>query len=139
MKGKILSCFYDEQIGIGYLEKATKYGTFEYTTFCDDEDFKKQNKWDAGHFAEYQCDLQALKEKNKWMGQRIIGMKQMLKLVNEDSQEYKKLNDFVYSVEKQLKKDKVLYKALKDKYVEYTVETLKAREELVAKVKNKEN
>lgn len=135
MKGRIVDSGFIPDGRATTVVKETKYGTFGHTVLCDEED--NINEWDGYLFAEYQCDLQALRVKNKRMQQRLVGMEQMLALVPQDSDVYKTLHDFKYSVERQLQLDKALYKKMDEGYPEFVENALQARSKF-RKARNKE-
>ena len=74
MKGRIIAASYDPATGISTVTKATKYGEFTASTKVADDDKDVANRWDGQRFAEYKCDLQALKKKVSIMAARYDGI-----------------------------------------------------------------
>lgn len=140
MKGKIIDSYYSEKAGFTKIVKATKYGTFEYIAKCEKEDKPFQNEWDGYKFCEYQCDIQALREKIKWMNQRLLGMKQLFYTfieaaeVDEDGEfvdmsAYKAISDFIKSIEGQIEIDKSHLEKMEEFYLTYVNNTIEERQE----------
>ena len=82
MRGKILESFYDAELGYSEVTKHTKYGTFTDVAYCHEDDKDIMNEWDGCRFAEFKCDMQALHEKIKMMKQRLVGMDQLIDLLD---------------------------------------------------------
>lgn len=144
MKGKIVESSFFPEIGMTKVVKATKYGTFRYVALCSAEDIDCLNEWDGYTFCEYQCDIQALKEKIKRMTQRFIGMKQMFynfvdsAEVDEDGNFVEQTGhdamwDFMYSVSRQIELDKQKLKQMEEQYPEFVEHTLQERKEFQKK------
>lgn len=74
MKGRITFSLYDPTTGMSVITKATKYGEFTATTKVSEEDKDVANRWDGQRFAEYKCDLKALKRKADIMYIRYEGV-----------------------------------------------------------------
>ena len=134
MRGKILESYYDGEEGFSSLTKHTKYGTFTAEAYCHPEDKDIQNEWDGCRFAEFKCDIQALHEKIKMMKQRLIGMDQLIDLLDRPqvAEEitynlYKDLVDLRNSVQGQIEVDIDKYDAMMENYQENTERVLQHR------------
>ena len=126
MKGKILDSDCCPETGWTYVVKNTKYGTFTAESYCAAEDMEYFNEWDGYRLCEYKCDLQALKEKIKWLRQRYIGMDQMLSHTPL-SEATKDAYDLAWSLYCQIQKEQNLYDRLKDNYPIYAENLIKQR------------
>ena len=130
MKGKILDSWVINNDT--YIKKATKYGTFEAIVNCHEEDLPYKNEWDGYRFAEYRCDLSALKEKIKWLNQRYLGLLQgieVLEQAGKDPLDLKPLYDFTHSIAGQIKKEKQRYQNASEGYIAFTDKEIKKRKE----------
>ena len=134
MRGKILESYYDGEEGFSSVTKHTKYGTFIAEAYCHPEDKDIQNEWDGCRFAEFKCDIQALHEKIKMMKQRLIGMDQLIDLLDRPqvAEEitynlYKDLVDLRNSVQGQIEVDIDKYDAMMENYQENTERVLQHR------------
>lgn len=123
MRGKILESYYDGEEGFSSVTKHTKYGTFTAETYCHPEDRDIQNEWDGCRFAEAKCDIEALREKIKMMRQRLVGMDQILDILDREqnaekiySSLYKDVLDLRNSVYGQIEVDIERYETLKNNY-----------------------
>lgn len=139
MRGKILESFFDEASGTSWVTKHTKYGTFTRYSYCHEEDKDIMNEWDGCRFAEAKCDLAALKEKNKMMHQRLIGMDQILDILEKDENAikihydlYNQVLDLRNSVEGQINVDTERYQKIVKNYQDYTDKVLKDRRKIRA-------
>ena len=74
MKGRIIAASYDPATGISTVTKATKYGEFTASTKVADDDKDVANRWDGPRFAEFKCDLKAMKRKANILYQRYEGV-----------------------------------------------------------------
>lgn len=72
MKGKILEAEYNPGFD-SWVKKETKYGTFSNNCFILEQDEDIENSFDGYRLAEKKCDIQAYKEKAKWMRERYNG------------------------------------------------------------------
>ena len=76
MKGKILDSDFIPGDS-SWVQKETKYGTFESTVSLLDIDKDIENSFDGCRMAEKKCDLQAYRERAKWMRERYNGARIM--------------------------------------------------------------
>lgn len=76
-QGRIVESWYDEDDGITYLCRQTKWGMFEAWSACMEEDRDIQNKWDGFRFCELKIFAQELKARIKALKQRLKGMQIM--------------------------------------------------------------
>ena len=134
MRGKILESYYDGEEGFSCVTKHTKYGTFTAEAYCHPEDKDIQNEWDGCRFAEFKCDMQALHEKIKMMKQRLIGMDQLIDLLDRpevaeqiDYGLYKDVVDLRNSVQGQIEVDINKYDAMMANYQDNTERVLQHR------------
>lgn len=134
MRGKILDSFFDEDTGTSCVTKHTKYGTFTEYCDCHEDDKDIMNEWDGCRFAEVKCDIAALKEKNKMMRQRLVGMDQLLDILDRPENAdkiyyslYKDVVDLRNSVEGQIEVDEDRYYRLLENYNDYTKKVLDDR------------
>ena len=134
MRGKILASFYDSESGYSEVTKHTKYGTFTDIAYCHEVDRDIMNEWDGCRFAEFKCDIQALHEKIKMMKQRVIGMDQLIDLLDrpEVAEQigyglYKDVVDLRNSVQGQIDVDLDKYEAMIANYQENTERILQSR------------
>ena len=127
MKGKILDSWADSSLGLTKITKNTKYGTFSATATCHSQDMPHYSEWDGYRLCEYQCDLQALHEKIKWLKQRYIGMQQFFEATEKDESVDGGV-DLMYSLKRQIEKDQELYARLKDNYPIFADNLIKQRE-----------
>lgn len=134
MRGKILESFYDAELGYSEVTKHTKYGTFTDVAYCREDDKDIMNEWDGCRFAEFKCDMQALHEKIKMMKQRLVGMDQLIDLLDRPqvSEEityslYKDLVDLRNSVQGQIEVDINKYDAMRANYQDNTERVLQSR------------
>lgn len=134
MRGKILASFYDSESGYSEVTKHTKYGTFTDTAYCHEDDADIMNEWDGCRFAEFKCDIQALHEKIKMMKQRVIGMDQLIDLLDRpevaeqiDYSLYKDVVDLRNSVQGQIDVELDKYEAMIANYQENTERILQSR------------
>lgn len=134
MKGKILDSFFDEELGYSEVTKHTKYGTFTDVAYCHEDDKDIMNEWDGCRFAEVKCDIAALREKNKMMRQRLVGMDQLLDILDRPENAdkiyyslYKDVVDLRNSVEGQIEVDEDRYYHLLKNYNDYTKKVLDDR------------
>lgn len=123
MRGKVLDSYYDEYTGVSFVTKHTKYGTFTAEAYCHPKDRDIQNEWDGCRFAEAKCDIEALREKIKMMRQRLIGMDQILDILDREENVdkiycslYKDVLDLRNSVHGQIEVDIERYETLKNNY-----------------------
>ena len=87
MKGKILESEF-EQGHSSWIIKETKYGTFFGQAFINtDKNLDIENSFDGCRIAEFRCDLQAVKEKSKWMRQRAIGIQHAYNVLKNNFEE----------------------------------------------------
>lgn len=138
MKGKILESDYVEETGWSSVQKATPYGTFWGDVFVHPEDQDIANAWDGMRFAEMKCDIQAAKEKAKYMRQRAIGVKIALQNLDaagvNDPQTLDNLERQVWAFEREANKYKEIYEEMRDAYPTFTQMILDRRRELREKV-----
>ena len=127
MKGKILDSWADSSLGLTEITKNTKYGTFSATATCHSQDMPHYSEWDGYRLCEYQCDLQALHEKIKWLKQRYIGMQQFFEATEKDESVDGGV-DLMYSLKRQIEKEQELYARLKDNYPIFADNLIKQRE-----------
>ena len=134
MRGKILESFYDAETGTSCVTKHTKYGTFTKYCDCHEDDKDIMNEWDGCRFAEVKCDIAALHEKNKMMRQRLLGMDQLLDILDRPENTdkiyyslYKDVVDLRNSVEGQIEVDEDRYYHLLENYNDYTKKVLDDR------------
>ena len=134
MRGKILASFYDSESGYSEVTKHTKYGTFTDIAYCHEDDRDIMNEWDGCRFAEFKCDIQALHEKIKMMKQRVIGMDQLIDLLDRpevaeqiDYSLYKDVVDLRNSVQGQIDVDLDKYEVMIANYQENTERILQSR------------
>lgn len=134
MRGKILASFYDSESGYSEVTKHTRYGTFTDIAYCHEDDRDIMNEWDGCRFAEFKCDIQALHEKIKMMKQRVIGMDQLIDLLDrpEVAEQigyglYKDVVDLRNSVQGQIDVDLDKYEAMIANYQENTERILQSR------------
>lgn len=134
MRGKILDSYYDEYTGVSFVTKHTKYGTFSAEAYCHPEDRDIQNEWDGCRFAEFKCDVQALHEKIKMMKQRLIGMDQLIDILDRPEVAdqinynlYKDVVDLRNSVQGQIEVDQDKYDRIKSNYIPWTEGVLSDR------------
>ena len=134
MRGKILDSFFDEDTGTSCVTKHTKYGTFTDVAYCHEDDKDIMNEWDGCRFAEFKCDIQALHEKIKMMKQRLVGMDQLIDLLDrpEVAEQigyglYKDVVDLRNSVQGQIDVDLDKYEAMIANYQENTERILQSR------------
>lgn len=136
MRGKILDSYFDENTGTSYVTKHTKYGTFTEYCDCHEDDLDIMNQWDGCRFAEAKCDISALREKNKMMRQRVVGMDQIIDILdhNDDCTDnlYKQVVDLRNSVVGQIDIDFKRYCNMVTNYNEYTKNVLADRRKLRA-------
>lgn len=123
MRGKILESYYDEEEGFSSVTKHTKYGAFTAEAYCHPEDRDIQNEWDGCRFAEVKCDIAALHEKIKMMRQRLVGMDQLLDIINREQNAekicyglYKDMLDLRNSVYGQIEVDIERYETFKNNF-----------------------
>ena len=74
IKGKIISSHWNPDRKRAIVVKQTKYGHFVGVAEAVEEDREIATEWDGYKFAEYQCNLQHLKERSKQMYQRYLGI-----------------------------------------------------------------
>ena len=127
MKGKILDSWADSSLGLTKIVKNTKYGTFSAAVVCHPQDMPHYSEWDGYRLCEYQCDLQALHEKIKWLKQRYIGMQQFFEVTEKDESVDGGVN-LMYSLKRQIEKEEELYARLKDNYPIFADNLIKQRE-----------
>lgn len=134
MRGKILESFYDADLGCSGVTKHTKYGTFADVAYCHEDDKDIMNEWDGCRFAEFKCDMQALHEKIKMMKQRLVGMDQLIDLLDRpevaeqiDYSLYKDVVDLRNSVQGQIEVDQNKYDRIKSNYIPWTEGVLSDR------------
>lgn len=127
MKGKILYSWADWMQGRTKVTKNTKYGTFSAEVLCHPKDMPHYSEWDGYRLCEYQCDLQALHEKIKWLKQRYIGMQQFFEATEKDASVDGGV-DLMYSLKRQIEKEQELYARLKDNYPIFADNLIKQRE-----------
>ena len=75
MKGQVSIESYDEATGESRYKIATKWGTFDRTVKCSEEDKDIENRFDGIRFARYLCYIDELRAKARAFDQRAIGMK----------------------------------------------------------------
>lgn len=78
MKGKILSSYWEPEVGIASVTKATRYGEFSGEAMCKEEDLDIMNEWDGYAIAEFSCDVQATKARLKQMRLKLLGMQELI-------------------------------------------------------------
>lgn len=130
MKGYVTASSVDERSKQCSVTKHTKYGTFSSTVRCAEED--EFSEWDGYRFAEYQCDLKALREKIKMMNQRIVGIKQVESLLLDldiSGEQLKAIDDFCRSVQHQIYEDKKTLKLMESKYLDFVEKVQQARKD----------
>lgn len=141
MKGKILESDYIEEIGWSSVQKATPYGTFYESVHVHPEDEDIANAWDGMRFAELKCDIEAAKEKAKWMRQRAIGVRIALQNLDNagtnDSHTLDNLERQVWAFEREADKYKEIYEEMRDSYPAFTQMILDRRRQLREKVEKK--
>ena len=134
MKGYVTASSVDERTKQCSVTKHTKYGTFSSTVQCAKED--EFSEWDGYRFAEYQCDLKALREKIKMLNQRITGIEQAYNLLLETDptgEQIKLITDFAKSIKGQIYEDKKTLKRMESKYLEFVEKVQKDRKDFVEK------
>lgn len=134
MRGKILDAFFEKDTGVSCVTKHTKYGTFTGESYCHPDDKDIMNEWDGCRFAEFKCDMQALHEKIKMMKQRLVGMDQLIDLLDRpevaeqiDYSLYKDVVDLRNSVQGQIEVDINKYDAMMANYQDNTERVLQQR------------
>ncbi len=134
MRGKILESYYDGEEGFSSVTKHTKYGTFTAEAYCHPEDRDIQNEWDGCRFAEAKCDITALHEKIKMMRQRLVGMDQLIDLLDRpevvnqiEYNLYKDVVDLRNSIQGQIDVDLDKYDTMVANYQKYTEQALQDR------------
>lgn len=116
MKGKILDSLYNPGYN-SWIEKQTKYGTFNSEVFLQEEDVELDNSFDGCRIAEFDCDLKSYKEKAKWMRQRAIGARILynnLQFIDSVTDPDDKIYEQVLYLEKEANKAKEYYERMKD-------------------------
>lgn len=76
MRGKVIHSSYRDGACTSYVRKSTKYGEFSAVTAAADEDKDIANQWDGCRFAEYLCDMKAMKARMQVMKERYLGILQ---------------------------------------------------------------
>jgi hypothetical protein len=134
MRGKILDAFFEKDTGVSCVTKHTKYGTFTGESYCHPDNKDIMNEWDGCRFAEFKCDMQALHEKIKMMKQRLVGMDQLIDLLDRpevaeqiDYSLYKDVVDLRNSVQGQIEVDINKYDAMRSNYQDNTERVLQHR------------
>lgn len=74
MKGQVVIESYDEATGESRYKIATKWGTFDHTVKCSEEDKDVENRFDGLRFARYLCYIDELRAKASAFEQRAIGI-----------------------------------------------------------------
>ena len=140
MKGKILKSQYNPGWD-SWVLKQTKYGTFNGEAILHPEDEDIDNSFDGCRIAEFRADLQAYKEKAKWLRQRAIGARIAWKSIYKvlDDIEYKLLTDEVEMLENQAQRAKEYYERMKDYEPIYIKNLIKNRRETRERIENKKD
>lgn len=143
MRGRIIYNEYTEETGYTIVEKATQYGAFMGEAQVHPSDRDIANAWDGYNFAEMKCDIQAAKEKAKWMRQRAIGAenawKTLIHMGNNDEKTLINLAHQVESMHKEADRYKEIYEEMRDAYPAYTQIMLDHRRQLRNRVKENNN
>lgn len=127
MKTNIVYDSYNDDARMTVIGKQSKYGTFWSFTIADDEDFDVANKYTGYRLGEYKCDLKIMEKKIKQDSQRLIGMENIIKTVensrNDWTDEEKAMLDRFrrqyYIAKRNLMNEKGNYKELRDNYSNY--------------------
>lgn len=122
------------------LIKQTRYGTFEATVHCNEEDLDIQNNWDGAIFAEYLCDLQSLHKQVTFMEQRAIGAmnvyKSLLQSKDENDEWMKLVKHHANIARRDADNLRETYKRMKKNYKVFTESRANMRREFI-EIKNK--
>lgn len=141
MKGKIIDAAWYPDLGIAKVTKQTKYGKFCGEATCHHEDIDSKSEWVGYYIAEHKCDLDSLREKIKWMNQRIEGMHQLRHVLEKsgglDEYAQKDMNDYIYSIEKQVRLERQKYNHLMETKEEYADKHIKERKDFLEKIETK--
>ena len=131
MKGKILKSQYNPGWD-SWIVKQTKYGTFDGEAILHPDDEDIENSFDGCRIAEFRADLQAYREKAKWLRQRAIGARILYdtnKTLIYDCNIENELLKTVEMLENQADRAKEYYERMKDYEPIYIKNLIKNRRE----------
>lgn len=98
-RGTIIESYYNEDLFIGTVIKATKYGTFIGVSQAVEEDLDVANEWDSYKICEAKCDIQFYKEKANRMRERYLGVQYAYQNLTQNGEQSHDLDRLARQVE----------------------------------------
>lgn len=139
MKGKIIKSGYTPKSD-SFVIKHTKYGTFYGDAWLHPNDEDIDNSYDGCRIAEFRADLQAHKEKAKWLRQRAIGARILVDNMRNSftPEDLEKATRQVLHFFDEYKRAQTYYERMKD-YEPFFIENLLKKRRDTREMINKRN